>query len=113
MREQANNGILTREQFENVYKVLSKAKQAVELAEIVKNVLIGEITLVKELPSDDLDVKLLPCQLNCVERLDLVKKTSYLLEDFSRSNDLIDSSQKGDRITGIVGSKIEQRMQLK
>ena len=76
--------------------MLSKAKQAVELAEIVKSVLFEEITLMEEEPSDDLDVKLLPCKLSCAERFDLVKKTAQLLEDFSHTNDALDTSQKGD-----------------
>ena len=76
VREQASVGLLTRKQFENVQKVMTKSKQAVEFAEIVKSVLLENITLMEECLFDDLDAALVPCKLTCAERLTLAKKTA-------------------------------------
>ena len=109
MQTQSNDKMLTRKQFEHIKRILSKARQALELAEVVKNILFDHITLVEETSSaDGIDQELVPCNLNCADRLDLVKWTLTLLQDYaSRPEQVQLRDQRGS------DSHIELASQLK
>lgn len=48
VNEQARSNCLTVEQFKNVYRILSKTRQPIQLARLVRDVLLQQVTLMEE-----------------------------------------------------------------